>query len=275
MTLGAFGLAIFAKGQLGYAVFATLAVVLSYLAARELCSMISKVGRESYPGLASFTCAAIVAVAMLNVSPMAMCFGVAALLLASSQGWLIILLARGRLEVLERVLNTIGVIFMLSIPFFILASIYFIGDVGKAYLIFLILVTKAGDIGAYVVGSISDRIMVNGNHKMVPSISPGKSWEGLAGGLASSVGVSFWLGNAFHISSSWAMLSALGLTLFLGGFVGDLAESSLKRICGVKDSGSLLPGIGGVLDLLDSLLLNAPLFALFLMAQTAMRSAGA
>ena len=269
--LAIFGCAIFIKDPKGYAIFAVVAVVLSYLAVIEFCSMISKVGRETFSSLAAATSAATVAVFLLHNIAIA----ITVILFACVQGWLIILLAKGRLETLERVLNTVAVYFLLTIPFCILVSIYMFGEgltyVGRNLLLFMVLATKAGDIGAYLVGTISNRVMAKGNHKMVPSISPGKSWEGAAGGLAASIGVSMGLGYYFGISGSYLVLAALGLVLFLGGFVGDLSESSLKRICGVKDSGRTLPGIGGVLDLLDSLMLNAPVFALFLVIQLTMR----
>lgn len=269
--LTVFGCAIFIKSPRGYALFAVVAIVLTYLAVIELCSMLSKVGRDTYSGLAAATSAATVAVFLVNSLPIA----IAVILFACVQSWLIILLAKGRLETLEKVLNTVGVYFMLTVPFCIMARLYMVGEggsyFGRSLLLFLVLATKAGDIGAYLVGTASNKIMRDGNHKMVPSISPGKSWEGAVGGLASSIGVAIWLGSYFAISGSYLVLAALGLTLFLGGFVGDLAESSLKRICGVKDSGRTLPGIGGVLDLLDSLLLTAPIFVLFLMIQVTLR----
>ena len=68
----------------------------------------------------------------------------------------------------------------------------------------------------------------------------------------------------YKISPSWWLSCLLGLLLFAGGFIGDIAESALKRITRIKDSGSIIPGIGGVLDLIDSLLINAPLFYLTL-----------
>jgi phosphatidate cytidylyltransferase len=275
LLISLFGCSILMKNSHGYALFALMSVILSYLAAKELCGMLAKVGRESFPWLASATCASIVAVFLLKSTPLGLFLGIAAILLSCSQGWLILLFAKGRLETLEKVLNTLAVVFLLALPFCVLVSIYMVAEgsyyIGRNLMLFLIIVTKAGDIGAYLVGSVSNRILAGGNHKMVPSISPGKSWEGAAGGLALSVGLSIALGERLTVSGSPLILAMLGLVLFLGGFVGDLAESALKRICGVKDSGHTLPGIGGVLDLLDSLMLNAPIFALFMTIQLMLR----
>ena len=106
----------------------------------------------------------------------------------------------------------------------------------------------------------------SGNHKIVPSISPKKSWEGTIGGAVISIFIAFIITSSlnFGISFDWWLVCLLGLLLFVGGFFGDLSESALKRITGIKDSGAVIPGIGGALDLVDSLLLNAPLFYLFL-----------
>jgi phosphatidate cytidylyltransferase len=104
---------------------------------------------------------------------------------------------------------------------------------------------------------------MKGNHKILPSISPKKSWEGTIAGLVGSVLMSVVLWKYLQISGANAIVPIVfGVFLFIGGFAGDLAESSLKRICNVKDSGTLVPGMGGVLDVLDSLLLNAPVFTL-------------
>lgn len=135
------------------------------------------------------------------------------------------------------------------------------GLAGQYYVLYLIFVAKFSDMGAYIVGSLI------GKHKMVPHISPGKTWEGFGGALAFSLLASFglwWLlpGRLSLLRPIDAMI--LGLTLSVGAVIGDLAESILKRAMGVKDSGKLLPGIGGVLDLIDSLLFTAPILFFYL-----------
>ncbi len=132
---------------------------------------------------------------------------------------------------------------------------------GKVFLVYFILITKFSDTGAYGVGSLI------GKHKMIPRISPGKTWEGFAGALAVSTLASLLFVRLFgnHMGAmNYFHATALGLILGLAAVVGDLIESLFKREAGVKDSGRFLPGIGGVLDLLDSLLFNAPIMYLYL-----------
>lgn len=122
---------------------------------------------------------------------------------------------------------------------------------GRWLVAFLLLVTKGGDIGAYTAGSLF------GRHTLAPRISPHKTWEGTFGGLLFSLAAGAALKPVFpHV----AMGHLLILSLLLGilGQLGDLSESMIKRDCQVKDSGALLPGMGGVLDVLDSLLFTSP-----------------
>ena len=127
-------------------------------------------------------------------------------------------------------------------------------------LLYLLAVTKFTDAGAYAVGRLF------GRHKMIPRISPGKTWEGFAGGLVASVSMSMLLPrimpNGLQGFTTVDSL-VLGLLLSLASVVGDLAESVVKRDAHVKDSGHIIPGIGGVLDLIDSILFTAPFFYLY------------
>ena len=116
-------------------------------------------------------------------------------------------------------------------------------------------------MGAYAVGSLI------GRHKMIPRISPGKTWEGFAGAVIVATGASVAFATIFdaHLHGmNWQHATVLGLLLSMTAVVGDLIESLFKREAGVKDSGALFPGMGGILDLLDSLLFNAPLMYLYL-----------
>jgi len=138
---------------------------------------------------------------------------------------------------------------------------FFPGVEGHYYLLYFVLITKLSDTGAYATGSLI------GRHKMIPRISPGKTWEGFAGAivvstLASLVFVHF-LGSKMA-GMNWIHATILGIILSVGAVVGDLIESLFKREAGLKDSGRFFPGIGGILDLLDSLLFNAPIMYLYL-----------
>jgi phosphatidate cytidylyltransferase len=132
---------------------------------------------------------------------------------------------------------------------------------GKFYVLHFILVTKFSDLGAYVTGSLF------GKHKMIPRISPGKTWEGFAGAIVISTLISIGFAKiAQEQLPELTLLHAtiLGVILSSTAVIGDLIESLFKREAGVKDSGRLFPGIGGILDLMDSLLFNAPLMYLYL-----------
>ncbi|HEV2691474.1 MAG TPA: CDP-archaeol synthase [Verrucomicrobiae bacterium] len=136
-----------------------------------------------------------------------------------------------------------------------------LGGDGKFYVLYFLLVTKFSDMGAYLVGSLI------GKHKMIPRISPGKTWEGFAGAILVSTGTSLvyvhFLGaHMYGMNTLHAVI--LGVILSSAAVIGDLIESLFKREAGVKDSGKFFPGIGGTLDLLDSLLFNAPLMYLYL-----------
>ncbi|HEX3282508.1 MAG TPA: phosphatidate cytidylyltransferase [Pyrinomonadaceae bacterium] len=122
---------------------------------------------------------------------------------------------------------------------------------------FFFLVLMGADTGAYYTGRAI------GKHKLAPKISPGKTWEGVAGGMLAALALAtvshFWF---FHeLPLKWAL--PLAAVMMILGVLGDLAESALKRSAGAKDAAKILPGHGGVLDRLDSLLFNAPLIYYF------------
>src|SRR2546423_1842270 len=132
---------------------------------------------------------------------------------------------------------------------------------GQFYCLYLIAVTKFSDMGAYLTGAAI------GRHQMAPQISAKKTWEGFFGALAFAVLCSLMLVKLMpgHLAIlSWTHATILGLLLGFAAVIGDLAESVLKRSTGVKDSGNFLPGIGGALDLIDSLLFTAPLLFFYL-----------
>lgn len=123
-----------------------------------------------------------------------------------------------------------------------------------AYLVaFLLLVTKAGDMGAYFIGRFA------GRHSLIPRISPNKTVEGTIGGFLASIAAAF-LSRGLLPSYSYIDLVMLGVLLGVLSQIGDLSESLIKRDCQVKDAANYLPGLGGVLDVIDSLLFTTPIF---------------
>ncbi|MCZ2111882.1 MAG: phosphatidate cytidylyltransferase [Dehalococcoidia bacterium] len=129
---------------------------------------------------------------------------------------------------------------------------------GRSWLFIGILSTFATDTGAYAVGRLI------GRHKMAPGISPKKTWEGAAGGYVAGAAACFGLNALFDTGVSAAGLTHLALVLPIFAQVGDLVESGMKRRMGVKDASGLLPGHGGFLDRMDSILFVMPLVYLFL-----------
>lgn len=125
---------------------------------------------------------------------------------------------------------------------------------GALLVLFVLLVTWAGDTAAYYVGKTW------GSRPLAPRLSPNKTIEGFLGGLVVAPLIA-WIGHLWFLPAVTPVdCLILGLLFTVLGLLGDLSESALKRHAGVKDSGSLIPGHGGVLDRVDSLLLNAPLF---------------
>ena len=131
----------------------------------------------------------------------------------------------------------------------------FKGQDGAWLIVFLILVTKMGDAGALVIGNLL------GRHTLMARISPRKTVEGFVGGALVSAATGALATPMVGRLAGLAWYGmVMGLLLGLVGQLGDLAESLIKRDCQVKDSGRLLPGLGGILDVLDSLLFTAPVF---------------
>jgi phosphatidate cytidylyltransferase len=160
-----------------------------------------------------------------------------------------------------------GLLYVLWLYNFITKIVYVVprsstgAVMGQFYCLYLIAITKFSDMGAYLTGSLF------GRHQLIPHISPKKTWEGFFGALAFSLFASLALFRIMpgHLSVlNWTHAVVLGLLLGFAALIGDLAESIIKRSTGVKDSGNMLPGIGGALDLIDSLLFTAPLLFFYL-----------
>jgi phosphatidate cytidylyltransferase len=135
------------------------------------------------------------------------------------------------------------------------------GRWGMLALASLIATVKMSDTGQYWMGRMF------GRHKLAPAVSPGKTWEGAIGGVLFAVGTAwlvFTLSGPSGITAAGALpITSFAIAVAVAGIIGDLTESMLKRDAGVKDSSTWMPGFGGVLDLLDSLLGAAPVAYLF------------
>jgi phosphatidate cytidylyltransferase len=139
------------------------------------------------------------------------------------------------------------------------------GSVGMFALVSMIAIVKMSDTGQYTFGRLF------GRHKLSPLVSPGKTWEGAAGGVACAIATSWFIFSwvaprmapATNLNLRPQTIVSYAILLAAAGIIGDLAESMLKRDAGVKDSSTWLPGFGGVLDLLDSLLGAAPVAFFF------------
>lgn len=125
---------------------------------------------------------------------------------------------------------------------------------GPEIVLWLVFLVIAADIGAFFVGRSL------GKHKLAPQVSPGKTWEGAAGGLV-TVALVAWSGAAYFGLEAWVGVT-FGCAVGIFSVIGDLTESMFKRSAGLKDSGVLLPGHGGILDRIDSVTAAAPLYAL-------------
>jgi len=141
------------------------------------------------------------------------------------------------------------------------AQLRWLGPGGNGYVALgsVIIATKLGDVGAYTLGRLF------GRRKMAPFLSPGKTWMGASGAVLGGVlGAVLWLRVAFWYlemswtTDAWMWAAGYGVVMAVAGLLGDLCESLIKRDVGVKDAAALLPGFGGLLDLLDSILFAGP-----------------
>lgn len=146
-----------------------------------------------------------------------------------------------------------------ALPMSLLLAAYFISP---AMVMLMFIMIWLNDTGAFCVGSLL------GKHRLFERISPKKSWEGFFGGLLfavlAGIAAAFWMGDSWFIDYSALQLGIFGAIVSIMATWGDLVESLIKRTLGIKDSGKLLPGHGGILDRIDSLLLVAPATLAFL-----------
>jgi phosphatidate cytidylyltransferase len=128
---------------------------------------------------------------------------------------------------------------------------------GVGLLFFLVVLTQFNDVAQYCWGKLF------GRHKVCPSVSPKKTWEGLIGGVATTIVVASLVGPCLT-PMDWRWAALAGGILGISGFLGDITMSAMKRDLGVKDTGGLIPGHGGILDRVDSLTYAAPVFVHFI-----------
>lgn len=152
---------------------------------------------------------------------------------------------------------------MMPIAFFLIiipnASLMYIYSqpYGPKIIFWLIMCIWSVDVSAYIVGNLY------GGSKLLPSVSPGKTWSGLIGGVVGSVTISIFI-SLYNGLFSFLNSVLLGIVIALLGQAGDLIESFIKRVVGVKDSGSIIPGHGGILDRVDGFVLSSPFVACFI-----------
>ena len=166
--------------------------------------------------------------------------------------FLFYLLSYGHIERLIRDL-TVNILGLLYLPFLLGHFIWlrYLPE-GEIWILWLLLVIFAGDTGAFYIGRSL------GKRKLYPEVSPGKTWAGAVGGVASALAVGLLAGKWLLPERHLLALGLTALTLGVIGLLGDLFESMLKRRAQVKDASEILPGHGGMLDRLDSLLFAAP-----------------
>jgi phosphatidate cytidylyltransferase len=231
----------------GYAL-AAIAAIAALIACFEIMSLLKLAGWRplNHEGMAWG--AAVAGAAALG--------GIAVLLALAAGGALAVITAiaiKRRAEWVGDWLFTLIGVSYVSLP---LATAVLLrdGTGGLAWLLLVFLATFATDTGAYAVGRTV------GRHRMAPSLSPSKTWEGAAGGLVAGMAATVALVALLDdLPTVWWAASVLGLAIGSISQVGDLAESKLKRMARVKNSGKLIPGHGGLLDRLDSLVLVFPL----------------
>ena len=242
-------------------------VLMSAGAAFEVAAMTAKAGRPPHRAIAIGFSGALAGLGLLAPHSPDLRGQLRALLLVTAALSIFVRhLRTPRAGDLDRILATLLPITMVGWLFGLLRELGDGAD-GARRIAFVVVSSKASDIGGWIVGKTL------GRHKMIPSVSPGKTWEGTAGGLAFSVGAALLVravaGDPPGLASGVLETATLGLLLGTASIVAGLAHSALKRRCAVKDSSSLLPEMGGVLDMIDSLLLAAPVAWAWMLVRSA------
>ena len=271
----ALGAAIFCWKEGGFYIYTVIAPLALGLAVYEVAAMVRNINIQTFPKAAGVA-AALLALGSLNLKMLldSVSLGTAIDLGVAGTAALLVIpalaLAFRKEGFLERLVGTAGVLLGFGVPLLIAVNCWqltlpfeplnvFKGKEISAML-FLIAVSKSMDTGGYIFGMLSGKFLPGGNHKIAPSVSPKKSWEGFAGGLVLTILAAccfHWWGD---LKLWWCV--TCGAVLAVGSFFGDLTESALKRRCGIKDSGNYIPGMGGALDVLDSFIYNGVLLVI-------------
>lgn len=259
-------------GWPGAALFAAFGLALALAAGTEFFCLAERMGTRGYRGLTLALGVTYLAVAGAGLPPgldTALSVLVLAMLVFASFA---LCLREGRptTAALAAVWVSVGAFVYLFWSLSFMVRLFFLPDAtGRWLLLYVAAVTKLADTGAYAAGTLTAR-RPQGNHKLAPAISPKKSWEGLVGGTVAgvvvSLGVVAWVGDRLTVGGEpvvgWLSAVGIGIAASLVGLLGDLAESILKRAADAKDSGRI-PGLGGALDMLDSLIPMGPLFYVY------------
>ena len=253
-------------GLIGALIFNILAPIMIGIAVYELLAMLNIAGVKSFPtigGLAALLVTTSITFSSYMVM-VGMCFllAIIAAIIAFFLG-MVFIKEEKRLEYIGRGVVTIGATLLVLMIFIPLIGVF---ERSSYAMLFLVLTTKMMDTGGYIFGMLSNKIMPNGNHKIFPTISPKKSYEGTIGGIIFSVAAGLILYHLGYSPFNLTLTVISSITFAIGSFAGDLTESAIKRCCGVKDSGNIIPGMGGVFDVLDSFIYNGIIFSFILIA---------
>lgn len=274
-TLGLWALvtAVFLSGK-SWA-FCGLISLLAVAALAEYSRMGKSAGYQAFPKLSLFTAIAYCAAFSFfhivgNSAPQELDLAAVFVIAAGAFTWQLRHEINGGKTLAEVALATLGFVYIPFLFLFCIRIIFLtppaaagtVAESGAFLLLWLLAVTKFTDMGAYITGSAC------GKHKMIPHISPGKTWEGFFGALAFAQLAGCVLFAIFPrqlaLLGGFHHVITLGFLLALLAVIGDLAESVVKRSLGAKDSGRFLPGIGGALDLIDSVCFTAPAMYFYL-----------
>lgn len=269
-TLGLWAITIFAVIYFGSLGWTVLIAVLAGGALCETCRLLERLGLKPMSNCAQVFSAAIFAASWLFPHFDIFHFGGGALIFGCCAVFTALAAVRDPYGdfIPKTVVPTIAAILCVPFPLHWLAVIgaewatETSAYTGVLLAVWIVAAAKFSDVGAYVIGAAF------GRHKMSPNISPNKTWEGAVGGLISAAAVSAaiaWLGSPILPETFQPLTAAIaGTAIGAAAILSDLLESVLKRRADIKDSGAFIPGIGGALDLADSLLLSVPLGATIL-----------